>query len=215
MNEKIGILGSGPVAQALGAGFVNRGYEVMMGTRNTSKLSDWITSQGGKAKAGTFEEAAKFGDLLVLAVKGKVAHKVLQSATKENLKGKTIMDACNPISDGMPTNGVLSFFTSLDESLMEKLQNIYPEANFVKAYNSVGSSLMIDPPLDAKPTMFICGNNEEAKSVVKKFLDMFGWEAEDMGTAEAARAIEPLCILWCIPGFRENRWNHAFKLLKS
>ena len=65
-----------------------------------------------------------------------------------------------------------------------------------------------------KPTMFICGNDDRAKTVVKDILTLFGWETEDMGTVEAARAIEPLCILWCIPGFIRHQWTHAFKLLK-
>jgi hypothetical protein len=75
---------------------------------------------------------------------------------------------------------------------------------------------MVNPEFGGiKPTMFICGNNTEAKQQVTKILDLFGWETEDMGSAAAARAIEPLCMLWCIPGFTKNQWNHAFKLLKS
>jgi 8-hydroxy-5-deazaflavin:NADPH oxidoreductase len=75
---------------------------------------------------------------------------------------------------------------------------------------------MVNPDFGGiKPTMFIAGNNENAKKHTKEFLDKFGWETEDMGSAEAARAIEPLCMLWCIPGLRENRWTHAFKLLKK
>jgi predicted dinucleotide-binding enzyme len=110
---------------------------------------------------------------------------------------------------------VLQFFTGHDDSLMEQLQKLAPETNFVKAFNSVGNALMVNPQFESKPTMFICGNNDKAKQEAAKILDLFGWEVEDMGKAEAARAIEPLCILWCIPGFRENRWTHAFKLLKK
>jgi 8-hydroxy-5-deazaflavin:NADPH oxidoreductase len=98
---------------------------------------------------------------------------------------------------------------------MEDLQAAFPKAHFVKAFNSVGSAFMVDPSFEMKPSMFICGNNEDSKSEVKSIVEDFGWEVEDMGKAEAARAIEPLCMLWCIPGFRENSWNHAFKLLKS
>ena len=97
---------------------------------------------------------------------------------------------------------------------MERLQNLIPDANFVKVFNSVGAPFMVNPPFHPMPTMFICGNNESAKLEAVKILEKFGWEVEDMGKAEAARAIEPLCILWCIPGLRENRWTHAFKLLK-
>jgi 8-hydroxy-5-deazaflavin:NADPH oxidoreductase len=108
----------------------------------------------------------------------------------------------------------LKFFTSHDESLMERLQREFPSANFVKAFNSVGSALMVNPQFKGgKPTMFICGNSEAAKKSVGGILDQFGWEVADMGSAEAARAIEPLCMLWCLPGFLRNEWVHAFKLL--
>jgi predicted dinucleotide-binding enzyme len=135
-------------------------------------------------------------------------------AGTDNLKGKTVLDATNPIADAPPTNGVLSFFTDLNHSLMEQPQTAFPDARLVKAFSCVGSALMVDPSLESKPTMFICGNNELSKTEAKHILVQFGWEVEDMGSAEAARAIEPLCILWCIPGFRENQWAHAFKLLK-
>ena len=129
---------------------------------------------------------------------------------------KTIIDATNPIEEVPPVNGVLKFFTDQNYSLMEQLQSNYPESNFVKAFSCVGNSSMVNPDFGGqKPTMFIAGNNDDSKNVVKKILDTFGWEVEDMGKAEAARAIEPLCILWCIPGFLQNRWTHAFKLLKK
>ena len=124
------------------------------------------------------------------------------------------MDACNPIEDAAPENGVLRFFTGLNDSLMERLQRQFSSANFVKAFNSVGSVCMINPEFaGGKPTMFICGNNEEAKKQVSQIAGEFGWETADMGKVEAARAIEPLCMLWCIPGFIRNEWIHAFKLL--
>jgi hypothetical protein len=112
-------------------------------------------------------------------------------------------------------NGVIKFFTDLNESLMEKLQKKAPEAHFVKAFSCVGNALMVNPKLaGGPPTMFICGNDAAAKAEVKKLLEQFGWETADMGAMEAARAIEPLCMLWCIPGFIQNSWMHAFKLLK-
>ena len=139
---------------------------------------------------------------------------MLELAGTENLNGKTIIDASNPIEDTPPENGVLKFFTNLDESLMEQLQNAFPAAHFVKAFNSINSAYMVDPPFESKPTMFICGNDGNAKKTVIEILDQFSWDIEDMGKIEAARAIEPLCMLYCIPGIRENRWTHAFKLLK-
>ncbi|MGE5347341.1 MAG: NADPH-dependent F420 reductase, partial [Acidithiobacillales bacterium] len=168
-----------------------------------------------KGRVGSFPEAAKFGEVVVLAVKGTAAADAVRAAGAENLRGKTVIDATNPIADTPPANGVLRFFTSLDESLMERLQREFPAARFVKAFNSVGNACMVDPRFDGvRPTMFICGNDEAAKKTVATVLDQFGWETADMGKAEAARAIEPLCMLWCIPGFLRNDWVHAFKLLR-
>jgi predicted dinucleotide-binding enzyme len=125
------------------------------------------------------------------------------------------MDATNPIADAPPQNGVLRFFTDLDESLMERLQRQAPDAHFVKVFSCVGNAFMVNPAFPGgPPTMFICGNDAGAKAEVRTVLGQFGWDTADMGTAEAARAIEPLCMLWCIPGFRQNSWAHAFKLLR-
>ncbi len=215
MKNKVGILGSGIVGRTLGAGFLRHGYEVTMGTRDASKLSDWHQKEGAKATIGSFSDAARNADIIVLAVGGAVAESALEMAGAPVLNGKTIIDATNPIAQEPPVNGVLRFFTSLDESLMERLQAKFPAAHFVKAFSCVGSAHMVNPHFkDGTPTMFICGNDANAKDDVRYILDQFGWETEDMGSAEAARAIEPLCILWCIPGFLHNRWNHAFKLLK-
>ncbi|NEW83173.1 MAG: NAD(P)-binding domain-containing protein [Mariniphaga sp.] len=215
MKKKIGIIGSGTVGQILGTGFLNYGYEVKIGTRDLTKLADWKSTAGVGGSIGSFDEAAQFGDLIVLATKGSAALNALQLAGKANLSDKTIIDTTNPIADTPPENGVLNFFTDLNDSLMERLQNAFPEAHFVKAFNSIGGSLMINPDFGTeKPTMFICGNDQKAKDEVAEICILFGFETADMGTVEAARAIEPLCMLWCIPGFRENKWNHAFRLLK-
>jgi 8-hydroxy-5-deazaflavin:NADPH oxidoreductase len=211
---KIGILGSGEVAKALAGGFLKHGHEVMMGTRDAAKLADW-TRQQPRVRTGSVEEAAQFGELVVLAVKGSAAANVLQAAGVRTLSGKIVIDATNPIADAPPTNGVLKFFTNLDESLMERLQRGCPDARLVKAFNSVGNLRMVNPDFQGgKPTMFICGNDVAAKQTVTQILGQFGWETEDMGQVESARAIEPLCMLWCIPGFLRNQWTHAFKLLK-
>jgi predicted dinucleotide-binding enzyme len=214
-KKKIGVIGSGVVGQTLAGGFVKHGFETMLGSRDAGKLKEWAAKAGSLAKAGAVKEAAKFGDIVVLAVKGTGAEDAVRLAGPDALAGKVVIDATNPIADAPPTNGVLKFFTSLDESLMERLQTIAPKARFVKAFSSVGNALMINPKLPGgPPTMFICGNDAEAKKEVVEVLKLFGWETEDAGAAEAARAIEPLCILWCIPGFLKNDWAHAFKLLR-
>jgi predicted dinucleotide-binding enzyme len=209
---KVGILGSGGVAQTLAGGFAKHGHSVMMGTRTPGKLADFIAAHPA-VKTGSMADTAAFAELAVLAVKGTAAGDAMR-ATGDKLAGKTVIDATNPIADAPPVNGVLSFFTSLDESAMERLQREHPRVKLVKAFNSVGNACMVNPQFaDGKPTMFICGNDEGAKKAVVAILDQFGWDAADMGKVEAARAIEPLCILWCIPGFLRNDWRHAFKLL--
>ena len=209
----VGILGSGIVAQTLGAGFIRHGHAVMLGTRDPGKLADWARTSGGKV--GSLGDAASFGEILVLAVKGAAAEDVLKLAG-DGVAGKVIIDTTNPIAPRPPVNGVLSYFTTLDESLMERLQAARPDARFVKAFSSVGNERMVNPSFaDGKPTMFICGNDDEARKVVTKILDQFGWDVQDLGKAEAARAIEPLCILWCIPGFLGNEWTHAYKVVHA
>jgi len=211
---KVGVLGSGGVAKILASGFLKHGYEVMLGSRMPTKLEDWAMQNPGGV-VGTFAETAAFAEIVVLVVKGKVAAEALRLAGAGNLAGKTIIDTCNPIEDAPPMNGVLKFFSTLDQSLMESLQREFRDAHLVKAFNSVGSALMVNPQFGSeRPTMFICGNDATAKQAVSGILDQFGWDVEDMGGAEAARAIEPLCMLWCIPGMLRNEWTHAFKLLK-
>ena len=212
---KVGILGSGDVGKTLAKGFLKHGYEVAIGSDHAEKLADF-KGENPQMETSTFEQAAQSGDIVVVCVKGTVAEKIIEKV-KKYLSGKTVIDTTNPIADAPPQNGVLKFFTSLDESLMERLQRIAPDAQFVKAFNSVGSGLMINPDFrdNTKPTMFICGDNDDAKKKVYEILERFGFETEDMGKAESARAIEPLCILWCIPGFLRNEWAHAFKLLKK
>lgn len=212
--KKISILGSGAVAKTLGAGFLKHGYEVMLGTRNADKLEEWKATNPS-AQVGSFEEAAAFGEIVVLAVKGTATKSALELAGADNLNGKIVIDTTNPI-DGAPSNGVLNFFTEQNNSLMEELQAAFPNARFVKSWNSIGSAFMVNPDFGGeKPAMFICGNDDAARKEVSEILVQFGFEVEDMGMAEAARAIEPLCMLWCIPGFREGRWSHAFRLLKK
>ncbi|HEY1453988.1 MAG TPA: NAD(P)-binding domain-containing protein [Roseiarcus sp.] len=212
---KVGIIGSGVVAQTLGAGFLSHGHEVALGTRDPAKLKDWAAKHK-RAAVKSMSEAAAFGEIVVLAVAGGVALEALKQAGAGQLNGKTMIDACNPIGGGPPVNGVLSYFTPQNESLMEQLQRAYPGAHFVKAFNSVGNGQMVNPQFaGGRPTMFICGNDANAKKIVTQILDQFGWEAEDMGAVEAARAIEPLCKLWCIPGIGKGDWSaHAFKLLR-
>ena len=214
---KIGILGSGIVGRVLAAAFVNEGHHVGLGTRDVSKeeLVKFKADNPAITLDG-FAETSAAADIIVLAVKGDIVLDVIDQSGKGNFSNKIVIDATNPIADKPPVNGVLSFFTNSDNSLMEQIQAHVPDAKVVKAFNSVGSAFMYKPDFaGTKPTMFICGNDDGAKKTVTEILEAFGWETEDMGKVEAARAIEPLCILWCIPGILNNHWSHAFKLLKK
>jgi 8-hydroxy-5-deazaflavin:NADPH oxidoreductase len=211
--KRFGVLGSGEVGQVLAQGLTAAGYKVHIGTRTPGKLAPFSKKAG--IPAAGFKEVAAWAEALVLAVKGTAALEAIELAVPKNLDGKLVIDTTNPISDEPPQDGVLRYFTGPNESLMERLQAAHPTVRFVKAFNSVGSDLMVHPALNGgPPTMFYCGNDDAAKAVVGKLLEQFGWEGADMGSAVAARAIEPLAQLWCIPGFRENEWDHAFRLLR-
>jgi predicted dinucleotide-binding enzyme len=196
----------------LAKGLAANGYEARIASRTPAKLAKFAKTSG--IQAGSFQEVAAWGEAAILAVLGSGALDAIELAGPGNLKGKLVIDTTNPISNDAPVDGVLKYFTGPNESLMERLQNAHPEIAFVKAFNSVGSALMVHPMLSGgPPTMFYCGNNAAAKSVVVRLLEHLGWEGADMGTAVAARALEPLAQLWCIPGFREDDWMHAFRML--
>lgn len=212
---KVGVLGSGTVGKTLAAGFLKHGHQVLLGTRDpkTEDVASWTSSAAG-GKAGTFAEAAQFGELLVISVLARAVEDVIKLAGPQNFRGKTLIDTNNPISDAPPKDGVLEYFTEQNHSLGEKIQQLLPEAKVVKAFNSVGAARMVNPHFEqGTPTMFLCGNDAGAKTQVSEIIRAFGWEPYDCGTIVAARALEPLCMLWCIPGFRSNSWTHAFKLL--
>lgn len=210
--KKVGIIGAGNVGRALSKGFLANGYKTTLSSRSKEKRKQLEQEIHG-LKTDTPVNTAKDNELIVFAVKGTEAKKALEEIGVENLAGKTVIDTTNPIMDNAPVNGVLSYFTDINRSLMEELQATAPGAKFVKAFSCTGSHLMVDPPFESRPGMFICGDDEHAKNEVKEILGRFGWETQDMGNVEAARAIEPLAMLWCIPGYRNNQWNHALKLL--
>jgi len=214
--SKIGILGSGQVAQILALGFKKHGHDVMIGSREPGKLAAWQAEKGAGIAIGDFAATAAHGEIIVLAVLGRAAESALTLAGAANLAGKVIIDTTNPIDEKPPVNGVLQYFTGANDSLMERLQRHVPAAHLVKAFNSVGNMFMVNPSFPGgRPTMFICGNDADAKAKVAAICDQFGWDSEDMGKVESARAIEPLCQLWCARGFLSNQWGHTFKLLKQ
>ena len=212
--KKIGILGSGKVGEVLGDGFLAHGHAVMRGSREPAKLAAWRAGAKGEASVGTVAETAKWGEIIVLAVKGTGAEAAIEDAGAANLANKLVIDTTNPIADAPPKNGALTYFTGANESLIQRLQNKVPAARFVKAWNSVGNPVMVNPKFETTPSMFICGNDAGAKLEASEILTRFGWEAIDVGGVELGVAIEAQCILWCAPGFLRNDWVHAFKYLK-
>jgi len=212
---RIGVIGSAVVGQTIAGGLKKHGYDVRIASRTPEKLAEFSKKSG--IQAGAPPDVAAWADAVVLAVKGGAAERAVREADPANLKNKPVIDTTNPIAEAPPDDGVLKYFTSPNDSLLERLQTAFPELHFVKAFNSVGNALMVNPsfPGGGRPTMFYCGNDADAKALVAKIIDQFGWEGADMGTAKAARAIEPLCQLWCISGFRQNAWaDHAFHLMK-
>ncbi len=208
---KVGVLGSSSVGKALALGFKKHGHDVRIGSRDGSKIAAWCAEHG--IAEGTFASAAEHGEVVALGVAGRAAEEVVQGVAGA-LAGKTVIDATNPIG-GAPMKGILTYFTGPNDSLMERLQRAVPNARFVKAFSSVGNEFFVNPSFpDGRPTMFIAGDSAEAKAEVTAILDSFGWDSEDVGGVEGARAIEPLCQLWCAPVFLRNQRTHAFKVIK-
>lgn len=204
---RVGILGSGDVAQALGRGFAARGHEVMLGTRDPKKLEAWRKQVGAKGRVGSFADAARHGEWVVLAVQGAALEQVLDAAGPAGLDGKLVIDATNPLdfSKGMPPTN----FTGLDDSLAERVQRKAPRAKVVKAFNTVPNVRMVDPKLPGA-RMLICGNDAEAKRQVEQLLRDFGWAgAIDIGGVQEARWLEAFVPLWVRAGIATGHWDHV------
>ena len=212
--KRVGILGSGTVGQTLGGGFVGLGCEVKIGSREPEKLAGWAKGQGARASAGTFAEAAAFGEVLVLATLWSGTEPALQLAGSGNFAGKVVIDVTNPLvfEPGKPPRLALG----VNDSGGEQVQRWLPDARVVKAFNTVGAPHMIHPQFPGgPPDMFYCGNDPAAKQTVKEICEGFGWGTVDAGGIEGARELEPMCILWVGYGARTGTWNHAFKLLRK
>jgi 8-hydroxy-5-deazaflavin:NADPH oxidoreductase len=208
---RVGVLGSGDVGRALGTGFVRHGHEAMIGSRTPAKLDDWVDDAGERGSAGEFAQVADFAEIGVLACAGSAVEEVLGLAGPARLASKVLIDVTNPLRmvDGKP-----QLFVGHTDSLGETVQRLVPDARVVKAFNTVNNALMADPELPGgPPTMFMCGNDEEAKATVAQILEEFGWEPADIGPIERSRALEEMCIAWTYYGFARGRWDHAFKML--
>ena len=218
---KIGILGSGEVGRRLGEGFIKLGHAVKIGTRNPNKdeVVRWISGHhklGGEASAGTFKDAAIFGEMIVIATSWDGTGPAIKMAAPENFSRKIVIDVTNPLdfSKGVPPKLSLGFSDSAGETIQRQI----PEAMVVKAFNIVGNPHFVNPdfPKGGPPSMFIAGDNLEAKKVVTdNILTKFGWETIDIGGIEGSRLLEPLAFLWISYYFRTGNGDHAFKLLRK
>jgi len=211
---KIAILGTGDVGKALARGFLERGDEVMMGSRESDKPRAWAAQSGPRASGGTFSEAAAWGHAAVLATAWSGTENAIGLADPNAFAGKLVIDATNPLvfAPGQPPALALGH----TDSGGEQVQRWIPSAKVVKAFNIVGHAHMVRPDFPGgPPDMFFCGNDASAKSTVGKILADFGWAAIDIGGMEGARLLEPMCILWVLYGLRGGGWDHAFKLLRK
>ena len=212
---KIGIIGSGVVGQQLGLGFARAGNEVKIGTRDRSKLSEWEKNAGEKASVGSNEEAAKFGEIVILATAWSGTENAISISGKENFSGKILIDVTNPLdfSGGMPPNIAVPF----NDSGAQHVQKWLPDAKVVKAFNIINAHTMINPRFEeGTPDLFIAGNDKKAKEEVSSLAKRLGWESIiDLGDLSEAIWLETLTMLWVHYGVKFNSWTHAFKLLKK
>ena len=214
---KVGIIGSGDVGQALGRGFVSRGYDVKIGSRtpDSGKLKAWMEKCHGKVSTGTFSEAAAHGEILVLATLGTAVEEAVNLSGREKFAEKLVIDATNPLdfSKGMPPG----LFVGTTDSLGERVQRTLPTAKVVKCFNTVNNQTMINPKMkEGLPDMLICGNDEEAKRRVAVILKEFGWmEPIDIGGIDGARWLEAYTALWVRLALKLGNWTIAAKFLKS
>jgi 8-hydroxy-5-deazaflavin:NADPH oxidoreductase len=215
---KIGILGSGDVGRRLADGFIELGYIVKIGSRNPyqEKITEWMAKHDrAKVSSGTFAEAASFGELDLIATSWAGTVDAIKMADAKNLVGKVVVDVTNPLdfSKGMPPRLAIGHTDSAGETV----QHMLPDSKVVKAFNIVGNPHFIHPDFPGgPPTMFICGNDDQAKkTVIDNILTKFGWESIDIGGIEGARLLEPLAFLWIMHYFRTGNVNHAFKLLRK
>ncbi len=212
---KIGIIGSGTVGQQLGIGFARLGHEVKIGTRDASKLNDWLKKTGKSASVGSNKEAAQFGEIIILCTKWSGTENAINLAGKENFKGKIVLDVTNPLLP--PKEGLPQLDSFPGKSAGERIQQWLPDSRIVKGFNIIGSRIMIAPKREeGDPDLYICGNDQGAKDQIIKFAEGWGWKnITDLGSISESYLLEALAMIWIIYGFKTNIWSHAFKLLKK
>lgn len=215
--KKIGILGTGMVGQTIGKKLISLGYEVMMGSRtpDNEKAGTWVLAMGKNAHQGTFADAAKFGEIIFLCTKGEATLEILKLAGIQQFIGKTVIDISNPLdfSKGMPP----TLFVSNNDSLGEQVQKAIPDAHVVKTLNIVNCEVMVDARKSGgDPTMFMSGNNTDAKNQVKEILTQFGWnDIIDLGDISTARGTEMMLPIWLRTYMATGNGYIAFKIVRQ
>jgi predicted dinucleotide-binding enzyme len=197
---RIGVLGTGVVGRTLADKLVELGHEVRMGSRQEGNEAavEWVRSAGDLASEGTFADAGDFAELVINATKGGASLDALQAAGAENLAGKVLVDVANALEfhEGAPP----TLIVANDDSLAERIQEAFPEAKVVKAFNTVTAAVMVAPDsLNEATNLFVCGNDAGAKAQVIELLETFGWlsgDIIDLGDITAARGPEMYLMLW-------------------
>jgi predicted dinucleotide-binding enzyme len=201
---KIGILGTGIVGETIATALVEKGHQVIMGSRTSTneKAIAWVQKKGTNASNGTFEDVVKFAEIIFICLNGAIINEALQQAGVHHFKGKTVIDLTNPLdfSKGIPPSLISKFSNTY--SLGEEIQSILPDAHVVKALNTVNCKLMVDANLvnNGNHNLFICGNDIDAKNIVKHVLaENFNWKPEnivDLGDIKSARLTEAMIPFW-------------------
>ncbi len=216
--QQIGIFGTGIVGNTIGTKLIQLGYKVMMGSRTAAneKALTWVDANGKHASAGTFADAAQYGEIIFNCTKGEIALDVFKQAGIEKFAGKIIIDISNPLdfSKGMPPFLIPQYTNT--NSLGEEIQKLLPEAKVVKTLNIVNCEVMVEPKKSGgDATMFISGNDNDAKEKVKIFLDQFGWkDIIDLGDITTARGTEMLLPVWLRTYMATGNGYFAFKIVR-
>lgn len=210
---KVGVLGSGDVGQVLARGFASRGHDVKVGSRKPEKLEAFVKEMHGNVSTGSFEQAARHGDVLVLATLGASTEAAIDLAGSKHFEGKPVIDVTNPLD--FSRGAAPGLFVGTTDSLAERIQRKLPKAKVVKCFNIVSNAQMVDPELPGgPPDMMICGNDEGAKRTVADIVRSFGWpEPIDVGGIDGARWLEALVPLWARIALPRQNWKIAFKVL--
>ena len=221
---KVAIIGSGIVGQTLGKKLVELGHDVVLGTRDPKKLdeakgwagslSDWLNAVGNKATVATFAAAAAQCEIVINATHGMASLAALQTAGAENLQGKILIDVANELdfSQGMPPKSMAADTTSLGE----KIQAAFPNTKVVKTLNTMSCAVMVNPKQlsDGNHTVFVSGNDPDAKATVTELLQSFGWtDIFDLGDITSARGTEMMMPIWLLAFGKLGNVPYNFKVV--